>query len=442
MKPQKYFFKLLDILTVLCLLIFFASFGFKDSKSGGWYQQWFPNMNGSTIQSITFLDSLTGYAVTNSNSLLQEYILKTTNGGDNWIINFTYNTPNLNWSFIKISFINSNTGFAFSWAEMFKTTNGGNNWSMITNDLYPQDIAVINKDTMLAVKNSGLDGGVYRTTNGGLNWQALGQVGGSGQPNRIYMFNKDIGFCQGGQMRKTTNGGVNWFAITGESYSSIQFVDSLTGWKCYDSIKKTTNGGINWFAQRTPNISHNFTYYTCFSLLNKDTLWMGGAYLNYKGILYKTTNGGTNWGYQIPDSTLTVYSYGFISFVNKNVGWANPASPTSEIHTVIGGNDTTFYTGINNNITTILKNYILYQNYPNPFNQCTVINVQLQITKHVKINIYDITGKLINTIINQKENSGLHSYKFDGGNLSTGVYFYTLFVDGNRVDTKKAILIK
>jgi photosystem II stability/assembly factor-like uncharacterized protein len=399
-------------------------------------------MNGSTIASLTFLDSLTGYAVTNSNSLLQEYIIKTTNGGDNWVINYTYNTPNSNWSFIKVSFLNSNTGFAFSWTEMFKTTNGGNNWNIINYNLYPQDIAVINEDTILAVSSSGFDGGVYRTTNGGLNWSPLGPTGGSGQPYNIYMFNKDIGFCLGDQMRKTTNGGVNWFDVSsGGFYSGIQLVDSLTGWKTFDGIKKTTNGGINWFSQQLPNLPHSYLNTKLFTI-DKDTVWMVGDQALYAP-LYKTTNGGINWGYQRADTSIHITVYDFIEFVTHKIGWANSSYYHSEIHTITGGNDTTFYTGIiNNHISIVPKDYVLFQNYPNPFNQFTIINVQCTIKSRINIKVYDITGKEVLTLVNQLYNSGKHEVRVDGGNLGSGIYFYSLYVDGKMIDTKKAILIK
>ena len=267
------------ILSGLCLLFLATTFN-TERRSSGWYQQWFQNLNGSSIASMTFLDSLTGFAVTNSNSLLQEYILKTTNGGDNWLINFTFNTQNSNWSFVKIGFVDSNTGYAFSWTEMFKTTNKGINWNIINYNLYPDDIVVINKDTILAVLSNGFDGGVYRSMNGGLNWQRIwNNGGGSGNPSNIYMFNKDIGFSWSSQgMRKTLNGGVNWFVIPGEGYRDIKFIDTLTGWKCSGSgvMKKTTNGGINWINQLLPPVSSTF-YFTNLSIVNKDTLWMCGS---------------------------------------------------------------------------------------------------------------------------------------------------------------------
>ncbi len=450
-KDFKFFSKILTFLTILCLLIFFSSFGFRDSRTSGWYQQWFPNISGSTITSITFLDSLTGYAVTNSNSLLQQYILKTTNGGDNWFINFTFNTPDSNWSFIKICFLNSNIGFAFSWTEMFKTTNSGNNWSMITYDLYPQDVTVINKDTMLAVQNSGFNGGVYRSTNGGINWHALGPTGGSGQPSRIYMFDKNIGFNLGSTgMKKTTNGGVNWFLIVGEGFADIKLIDTLIGWKTDGNMKKTTDGGITWNLQQLPPVSPFFNWMT-LSIINKDSIWMCGGRktinsFNY-GIMFKTTNSGTNWGYQMADTSIKLTEYAYINFINKNIGWTYRPI-TGGVHTLNGGSDTTFYTGINNNFTTITQEYKLYQNYPNPFNAVTSIKYKVLKSEfgsqksEVRIIVYDIQGKQVNILVNEKKSPGEYEIKFNGSNLSSGIYFYSLFADGIRVDTKEAVLLK
>ena len=442
MKPRKIFSKVLDVLIVLCLLTFFASLGFRDSRTGGWYQQFFPNMNGSTITSLTFLDSLTGYATTNPGSSIYCYILKTTNGGDNWVINYTYNSGT-NITFTKIQFANNNIGFASTnYFDFFKTTNGGLNWiDLPYMPTSANDMAVINIDTILTVSSSGFDGGVYRTTNGGLNWSPLGPTGGSGQPYNIYMFNKDIGFCLGDQMRKTTNGGVNWFDVSsGGFYSGIQLVDSLTGWKTFDGIKKTTNGGINWFSQQLPNLPHSYLNTKLFTI-DKDTVWMVGDQALYAP-LYKTTNGGINWGYQRADTSIHITVYDFIEFVTHKIGWVNSSYYHSEIHTITGGNDTTFYTGINNHISTVPKDYVLYQNYPNPFNQFTIINVQCTIKSRINIKVYDITGKEVLTLVNQIYNSGKHEVRFDGGNLGSGIYFYSLYVDGKMIDTKKAVLIK
>ncbi|HEY5536558.1 MAG TPA: hypothetical protein VIL99_16690, partial [Ignavibacteria bacterium] len=407
MKLQKYISKLLDVLIAFVLLVFFSSYGFNDSRNQGWYVQTFPNLNGSTITSMTFLDSLTGFAVTNSNSLLQEYILKTTNGGDNWIINYTFNTPNSNWSFVKIGFINSNTGFAFSWAEMFKTTNGGSNWNMVINNLYPNDIAIINKDTILAVKNSGLDGGVYQTTDGGYSFTRIWGNSGTGMPYSIYMYDKYLGFqLYSGptsyDMRRTSDGGFTWTNITGEQYVCIQMLDSLTGWKGFNDIKKTTDGGLTWNNQQPPNFYEN--QYFSISILNKDTVWASGPMIIknniYYGVLMKTTNGGANWGYQLLDTLVGYDVFHYINFINRKYGWAYPFFTggvifDKEIHTVVGGNDITFFTGIKLVENFIPSGYTLGQNYPNPFNPSTNIPFELNESGYIILKVYDITGRTI-----------------------------------------------
>jgi len=251
---------LLRSIIAIASLIIFTSIGFQDKLIQGWYQQTMPNINGSTIKGILFIDSLYGFAVTTSNSSLQQYILRTTNGGDNWSINYTFNTPNANWFFEKIQFINNNSiGYAISWTEIFKTTNRGDNWTIIQNDLYPDDVYVVNEDTLIAAKGNAYNGGVYRSTNGGYNWQMIWTLGlGGNNPSKIYMYNNNIGFCcqpvyNSPRFRKTTDGGFNWVQINDTNFRDIKFVDSLIGYKVFNnSIKKSTDGGLTWNWQSYP----------------------------------------------------------------------------------------------------------------------------------------------------------------------------------------------
>jgi hypothetical protein len=132
--------------------------------------------------------------------------------------------------------------------------------------------------------------------------------------------------------------------------------------------------------------------------------------------------------------------YEFIQFINFKIAWAY--STNRGIHTINGG-DTTFLSNINNQITNNISNqYKLYQNYPNPFNSMSNIKYKIEKTSDIKIIIFDITGKEIETLINKKQPSGNYEVKFNGENLSSGIYFYSLFVNNDKVDTKKMILIK
>ncbi len=97
---------------------------------------------------------------------------------------------------------------------------------------------------------------------------------------------------------------------------------------------------------------------------------------------------------------------------------------------------------MNSSDKTLDKDFRLFQNFPNPFNPETKINYELIYNGNVVLRIYDINGKEIFTLLNEKQNSGMHSVNFSGSNFSSGIYFYSLFVNGHLIDSKKMLLVK
>ena len=85
--------------------------------------------------------------------------------------------------------------------------------------------------------------------------------------------------------------------------------------------------------------------------------------------------------------------------------------------------------------------YTLSQNYPNPFNPSTTIKFTLPENSNVKLCIYDVTGRIVSTLINEYLNSGTYEIKFNAQGISSGVYFYELRANSYR-DIKKMTLIK
>jgi len=84
----------------------------------------------------------------------------------------------------------------------------------------------------------------------------------------------------------------------------------------------------------------------------------------------------------------------------------------------------------------------LYQNYPNPFNPLTVIRFDINgQTSDVKLIVYDILGKAITTLVNEKLSSGSYEVKFGAGNYPSGIYFYTLTAGSFR-ENKKMLYLK
>jgi hypothetical protein len=85
--------------------------------------------------------------------------------------------------------------------------------------------------------------------------------------------------------------------------------------------------------------------------------------------------------------------------------------------------------------------YVLQQNMPNPFNPTTLINYELPEAGHVVLKVYNMLGQEVATLVDEMEEAGFKTARFDGSNLSSGVYFYRLTAGGFS-DMKKMILVK
>ncbi|HTP13827.1 MAG TPA: T9SS type A sorting domain-containing protein, partial [Bacteroidota bacterium] len=85
--------------------------------------------------------------------------------------------------------------------------------------------------------------------------------------------------------------------------------------------------------------------------------------------------------------------------------------------------------------------FALEQNYPNPFNPTTVISYTLPVNSHVTLMVYDVLGREVQTLVNERQDAGSHTVAFAAGALSSGVYFYRLQA-GNYVAAKKFIVLR
>lgn len=88
------------------------------------------------------------------------------------------------------------------------------------------------------------------------------------------------------------------------------------------------------------------------------------------------------------------------------------------------------------------KEFRLYENFPNPFNPSTTIKFDLPKSSAVRLSVYDITGKDIETLVNEKLNAGSYETKWDGSKYAGGVYFCILTANNERLAVRRMVLIK
>ncbi len=408
------------------ILIFFAT-TFETDSPPGWFQQVLPV--NDQINDIFFLDSLTGWVVTAGASSGSDtgYVMKTTDGGNSWSVQLNQ-ILNLN----VVQFLDANTGYAgggYGFPRIIKTTNAGNSWNNTTpiGNVTITDMYFINKDTGWACDDDPIGGGLWRTTNGSSTWQP--QLGASFSPKKLFFLNKDTGWvvCNSNLLYRTTDSGLNWElqATLAQQLNDIYFFNQLTGILTSGVSYKTTNGGFNWVLSNDGGIKITFA---------NDTLGWAGS--NFNRIM-KTTNGGNSWFRQASP----IFDNSSTQAIDTLKAWAGG---TGLVRTTDGGGPPIGIQWIGNEVP---DNFILYQNYPNPFNPVTNIkysimsNMKRQ-TSNVRLVIFDITGKEVKKLVDKDQSAGTYLVDWNASGFSSGVYFYSLMIEDNLIDTKKMLMIK
>ena len=112
-------------------------------------------------------------------------------------------------------------------------------------------------------------------------------------------------------------------------------------------------------------------------------------------------------------------------------------------HGIIYGASWSISTGLSSEILTydVPRTYMISQNQPNPFNPSTRISFTLPMPEHVTVEVYNTLGQTIEILINKEMNAGSHDIEFEGSNLPSGIYYYSIQA-GEFNGVKKMVLLK
>jgi len=423
---------------ILAVVLFFASPLFSQNT---WTRQ--ASAYDENFKQVIFTDSLYGWIAGDSG-----LIIHTTNGGNNWI---TQNRNPYDY-LIDAFFLNRTYGWNIAWrvsgasmqSVIYSTSNGGQNWSTY---VYPDSTVLLNTVYFLN-QQTGFIGCTYtssktilRTTNGGTNWQPANVDSNFASVfpvKKINFMDANTGFAVGGYLDicgvlwKTTDGGNYWTShtVSAEPYNSIAFPNPNTvvisggDYEYGVSITYSTDRGANWSTYFTGYFGIGYSV----SFRTGSEGWVSSG---FSKMFLKTTDAGVSWNsFSTPEST-SVYS---VTFPNQKTGWA------------VGDNGTILKfsgdpIGINNADSEIPDRIRLYPNFPNPFNSSSRIRFEINMPEYVKIIVYDVMGREVSTLVNEKLKGGSYEVNFDGSRLSSGVYFYRLTA-GHFTETRKLILMK
>jgi hypothetical protein len=188
------------------------------------------------------------------------------------------------------------------------------------------------------------------------------------------------------------------------------------------NVKISTDGGTNW-SLITPAGGYDFSLST--------------EYENPIGGEMAFTGSGMTWGQETFDlsmydgeSIMIRFDFGSDNSVVIGDGWYID-DVTLEFLT----------TGIENGAGILPSEFGLEQNYPNPFNAQTTIRYNLSFAADVIISVFDLLGRKIATLVEEKQQAGSHQITWNAVDISSGIYFYKIEA-GGFTDSRKMLLLK
>ncbi len=359
---------------------------------------------GGGFYSSYMLNSNIGF-VAGENSIFQPLIGKTTDGGSSWNFNNFYLNNNEG-KLTGVFFLNENNGFATSavfdgQGGISKTTDSGSNWSTTLYSQILSDITFPNSTEGYAV---GYGGQIYKSTDSGNSWN-LQNSGTSGNLNSVCFASQIVGYIAGdnGIILKTNSGGEVPVELTS-----------------FEAELNNSKVDLNWHTEtETNNKGFNIERKT-----GKEWKFIG--FVDGNGTTTEPQN------YTFVDDLDGTDLNGYISYRLKQIDFDGTFQYSKQVKI---------------NYKNIPEGYSLNQNYPNPFNPTTSISYALPVESNVKIDVYNSIGKKVENLVYGIKQAGYHQVTFNGTDLSSGVYFYSIYaqsIDGTKQfrSMKKLILIK
>ncbi len=206
----------------------------------------------------------------------------------------------------------------------------------------------------------------------------------------------------------------------------------------YPSIGTDANGNLHCVFQvaRPSKAKSEYNYYTlCYTM---------------------SDDGGNTWTepFLIETDTLTDYRYPSVAKHNPPnhvyVVYQEDSEPGSGIRGETSVTEAQLIfakiiygtSGVVQRINPFAESFHLYQNYPNPFNPTTTVRYSLTKPAFVQLNIYDMLGRNVKTLVNERQRKGTYQLNLNGKSLASGVYWLRLNAVGEGAQTRKMVLVK
>lgn len=391
---------------------------------------------------VFFVDASTGWIVNG-----QGNVFKTTDGGESWSLQFSTD------AYLRsVGFLDAQRGWVGTLNRdhiLYTTSDGGLTWTEVTNIPEPKPLGIcgisaVDDTVVYASGRYNSPARVIKTTDGGVSWTSINMDQYANGLVDCYFLSADSGFVVGWKgdthttgipvILFTVDGGKTWLSrYTGKEPSEIcwkiSFPSAQVGYVSLEIFHdgptfflKTSDGGITWAEKK---FADNRLDVQGIGFLNETTGWLGGWSLT----TFETVDAGQSWHsagfgmninrFRFLSDTLG-YAVGQRVYKYSKVAPSAVASPDQ---------------------TSAPRDFRLEQNHPNPFNPATTIRYSVARTGPVRLQVFNLPGQLVATLVDEVKSTGEHHVKFDASNLPSGVYFYRLLANQKSL-SRKMVLAK
>lgn len=390
---------------------------------------------------VFFINPSVGWVVN-----LAGEIHKTIDGGVNWQLQRSGGG-----GFRSVGFADSLRGWAgtLDGNLLFQTQDGGATWTRVQNIPEPRPAGICGLSVVNAAVVYGCgryDGTprVIKTVDGGTTWTTIDMSAHAGTLIDCYFLAPDSGFVIGGSREGvfpttisavvlfTGDGGRTWqtrFTTSrpGEWGWKISFPSRRTGYVSIERFEaptyclKTADGGVMWQDVFVQNLGLDVQG---IGFATETKGWVAAR----RTEIFETSDGGATW--QLVTFGESINRFRMLS---DTLGYAVGRTVYK-----YSPNTTAVAAARTEKSSTV---YYLAQNYPNPYNPATKIIYGLQRAGLVKLQVFDLSGKIVATLVNEIKPIGKYEAHFEAAGLASGLYFYRLQA-GGLVMTRKMLLAR
>ncbi|HEY9165665.1 MAG TPA: T9SS type A sorting domain-containing protein [Candidatus Kryptonia bacterium] len=140
-------------------------------------------------------------------------------------------------------------------------------------------------------------------------------------------------------------------------------------------------------------------------------------------------------------SASAYHSFTYLGGASSGANWYYLNASTDTLYLYLIRAYASFLTPVREPVELTPKQFEVSQNYPNPFNPATVIQYRLPQNSFVSVKVFDLLGREMKTLVNERETAGEHSVSFDASGLASGVYVYVVRA-GTSVQSRKMLVLK